>query len=128
MRSGAVKLCCRLERFKPAGHGCVFRPGHQCAELCLSEGFESPRGLERLIQPVYRLAAIYNHGGWKIQGIVKALNRSGNTGLQNVSEGHWFHSQYSYAFLHQPRNHSLAKTSEVVIEHVQRHLARIEVK
>src|SRR4051794_36966054 len=59
---------------------------------------------------------------------MQALDRRGDSGLQYVAECHRLHTEHGGPFLHESRNNVMREAAEVIIQDIQRHLARIEME
>src|SRR5438552_1823912 len=126
MGHGRVEIVRRLvalERPRPRRAGGLgqkgsHRPGRQRPE--------GPRGMERLLEDLHRVAARDHDARREVHRIVKAL--AWDHGLAGrylaISEG--LHPKDSDPFLHQDRQDLLLEALEVRVHHVQRHLDRVE--
>lgn len=124
----AVELGGGLEEFVLAGHGSGAGFRDDGLKLGIGQGLESARRFKCLVETLHGVAPVDDDRRGQVERIVETFDGSGYAGFEGCAEGHGLHAEDRDAFFDQSWDNFMREAPEVKIEHIERHLAGIEMK
>src|SRR5947208_8188789 len=126
VRHGRVEVVCRLVAFERTRACRAGRLGQEGPHRLGRQRPEGPRGMERLLEALHRVAARDHDARRQVHRVMQALDRADGLAGRDLAIPEGLHPEDSDPLLHEDRQDLLLEALEVRVHHVQRHLDRVE--